>query len=174
MDVPEQRAAANLRSALWRLRGLHLPVLAVTGSTLAIDAGVSVDFDRAMRAAAILNGADPPEEFFVLLYEELLPDEYEDWVLTARERYRNLRLHALERRCGTLCEQARYAEAVDIGLTVVSMDPLRETAHEAVIRAHLAENNRGEALRQYRAYAQLVGEELGIEPSPALTRLVQG
>jgi DNA-binding SARP family transcriptional activator len=172
MDVPDDRSMANLRSALWRVRMIEPHLLKTTPTAIAIGDDVDVDLHHARLAASILNGSEPPEEVFVFLYDELLPDDYDDWVVVERERYRNLRLHALERRCATLRDRGRFAEAVDIGLTVIAMDPLRETAHEAVIRVHLAENNLVEAIRQYRTYAHLVSQELGIDPSSTLEQLI--
>jgi DNA-binding SARP family transcriptional activator len=47
----------------------------------------------------------------------------------------------------------------------VAVEPLRESAHRALIGAHLAEGNRVEALRQLARLRHLLREELGVEPS---------
>jgi DNA-binding SARP family transcriptional activator len=54
----------------------------------------------------------------------------------------------------------------------VSGEPLRESAHRAVIEVHLAEGNPGEALRQYDLYRRLLRVELGLSPSQAIRSLV--
>jgi DNA-binding SARP family transcriptional activator len=56
----------------------------------------------------------------------------------------------------------------------VAAEPLRESAHRALIGAHLAEGNPGEALRQYQLFRGLLGRELGIEPSPRIRALLAG
>jgi DNA-binding SARP family transcriptional activator len=89
-----------------------------------------------------------------------------------RERYRHLRLHALERLCERLTDAGRFERAVEVGQLAVAGDALRETAHRVLIRAHVAEGNRGAALRQYRTYVRLLREELDAEPSPSITGLV--
>lgn len=66
------------------------------------------------------------------------------------------------------------AEAIEVGLAAVHNEPLRESAHRAVISVHLAEGNRSEALRHYAYYRQLVNDELGIEPSTRMEMLVRG
>jgi DNA-binding SARP family transcriptional activator len=99
------------------------------------------------------------------LGSDLLPEWDDDWVLAERERFRQLRLHALEALCQRLLAVGRYGEALNAGLTAVVADPLRESAHQLVIQAHLAEGNRVEALRHYTSYTQLLRDELGIEPS---------
>ncbi|HEX2156656.1 MAG TPA: bacterial transcriptional activator domain-containing protein, partial [Actinomycetes bacterium] len=104
---------------------------------------------------------------------DLLPDWYEDWVVLERERLRQLRLHALEALCARLTGAGRFGAAVQAGLAAVAGEPLRESAHRTLIRAHLAEGNPGEAVRQYHLYRRLLTDELAIEPSPAIRGLVQ-
>ena len=104
---------------------------------------------------------------------ELLPDWYDDWVLIERERFRQLRLYALEALCTDLAAVGSYASAVEVGLACVAAEPLRESAHRALIAIHLAEGNRGEAIRQYRLYRTLVLRELGLTPSAELQSMVK-
>ena len=42
---------------------------------------------------------------------ELLPDWYDDWVLLERERFRQLRLHALDALCDDLTRAGRHWDA---------------------------------------------------------------
>lgn len=58
------------------------------------------------------------------------------------------------------------------GLAAVSRDPLRESGYRALVRAHLAEGNAGEALRSYNQYAGIAARELGIEPSQMMRSLL--
>jgi DNA-binding SARP family transcriptional activator len=102
---------------------------------------------------------------------ELLPDWYDDWVVIERERFRQARLHALEALCYGLARRGRYDKAIELGLTAVADEPLRESAHRAVMRAHLAEGNRVEALRQYQLCRRFLRERLGFEPSAETQRL---
>jgi len=103
---------------------------------------------------------------------DLLPDWYDDWVLVERERYNQLRLHAIEALCHHLTAAGHHAEAIDAGLAAVRAEPLRESAHQVLIRAHLAEGNRWEAVRQYERCRRLLLDELGVEPSRALQALL--
>ena len=63
-------------------------------------------------------------------------------------------------------------ETIDAGLVAVRAEPLRESAHRVLIKAHLAEGNHGEASRQYSSYRHLMLAELGVEPSPHLRELL--
>ena len=107
-----------------------------------------------------------------LLAGDLLPGWDDDWVLAERERYRQLRLHTLEDLCARRRDEARFSDALRLGLVAVQSEPLRETAHRQVIEVHLAEGNACEALRQYDAFRRLLQAELGLPPSPAMRRLV--
>jgi DNA-binding SARP family transcriptional activator len=93
-------------------------------------------------------------------------------VLLERERFRQLRLHALERLCDRLTAQGRFAEATEAGLAAVAGEPLRESAHRALIRAYLAEGNPGEAVGQYERLRALLRDELGVSPSPLVDRML--
>jgi DNA-binding SARP family transcriptional activator len=102
-----------------------------------------------------------------------LPDWYDEWLLIPRERFRQLRVHALEELAIVLADEGRFAEAVEAGLAAVAADPLRETAHRALILAHIAEGNRQEAARQLAVARSLLVRHLGVDVSPGLVRLVQ-
>jgi DNA-binding SARP family transcriptional activator len=177
LDATEERAGASLRSALWRLPqpgGTAVVEASTTHLRLARD--LAVDTLELVALAERLEspagrGEHQPEP--TLLARDLLPDWYEDWVVLERERFRQLRLHALEALCARLTEAGRFGAAVQAGLAAVSGEPLRESAHRTLIQAHLAEGNPGEAVRQYRLYRRLLADELALEPSAAIRGLVQ-
>lgn len=177
LDTSDRQALGNLRSVIWRLRRAGFGLIECVGEQLMLRADVTVDVRRQIQLArGLASGAVVPEgdDLEIEHGGELLPDWYDDWVLVERERYRQLRLHALERVCADLTRAGAYARAVDIGLLAVAEEPLRESGHRALIRVHLAEGNAGEALRQYRVYARAMQEELGLEPSKHMDELVRG
>ena len=102
---------------------------------------------------------------------DLLPDWYDEWLVFERERVRLLRLLALEALCDRFSRAGWHAEATQAGLAAVAAEPLRESAHRALMRAHLADGNPGEAIRQYRILATLLHRELGLHPSPEMRAL---
>ena len=61
---------------------------------------------------------------------------------------------------------------MEAALLAVAAEPLRESAHRALLQAHIAEGNMGEALRDYGRYRDLLRRELGVAPSPLIERLV--
>jgi DNA-binding SARP family transcriptional activator len=105
---------------------------------------------------------------------ELLPGWYDDWVLPERERLRQLRLHALEVSADRLAREGRYGEAVQAAYAAVHTEPLRESAHRAVVRVHLAEGNVVEAVRAYRDFRDRLVHELGVSPTMQMEELISG
>jgi DNA-binding SARP family transcriptional activator len=173
------RANANLRSALWRVHRSCPRLVVASAQQLALDPDVEVDI-RTVAALAhrLLDSQDPCD--FALdkdirsdLAADLLPDwDEDDWVLVEQEQFHQLRLHALEAMCRRLTAIGRHGEAVAAGLAAIRAEPLRESAHETLILAHLAEGNRSEAMRQYVRCRGLLMDELGVEPSSALRDLI--
>jgi SARP family transcriptional regulator, regulator of embCAB operon len=178
-EVTERRALACLRSALRRLPPTARPAVQVTPAELALADAVPVDLRTGQALARrLLDPATRPAEddlggaALAVLATELLPDWYDDWLVTAAESWRQLRLHALEALAAHLTTARRYGEAAEAAVAAVTAEPLRESAHSALIRVHLAEGNRSEALRQYHRYRQLLRAELGVEPTTALHQLL--
>lgn len=167
-DTTDERAAANLRSTLWRLPRCaddDRPLVDTADGHVALSPDVVVDLWA-------VEAGDPQDREARLVAGDLLPGWDDEWVAPERERYRQLRLHALEDLCCEHRDAGRYADALRVGLTAVASDPLRETAHRRVIEVHVAEGNIGEALRQYDRFRELLRDELGLPPSPALRDVI--
>jgi DNA-binding SARP family transcriptional activator len=158
-DLDDRAAGARLRSTLWRLpapggeRLIH-----ADGSRLSlaphveVDLHVAEDDDRAHELDLVRQGG------------EVLAHWTDDWVMVERERFRQLRLHRLEQLADVALAEGRLEFALSAALTAVAADPLRESAHRRVMRAHLAEGNPAEALRQFDMVRRLLREELGLAP----------
>ncbi|MFF7475879.1 BTAD domain-containing putative transcriptional regulator [Streptomyces sp. NPDC008092] len=176
-DVTEEHAQGSLRTTLWRLRRVPHPAVGTDGDTLYLADGISVDVHDFTRAALALTGSahDPGDALpplGLLDRGELLPGWDEEWICSERERLRQLRLHALESLSARHARRGSHALALEAALTCVAIEPLRESAHCAVVTVHLAENNVAEAIRHYEAFRRLLDEELGIEPSPRFAAML--
>jgi DNA-binding SARP family transcriptional activator len=176
LDHTDDRASANLRSVLWRLRRRGLKIIALHRGTVELDPAVGVDLhDTAALARRWLAGLETDDDRTIAsaaLAGELLPEWYDDWVTDERERFRQLRLHALEAMAEQLAESNRWGDAVLAALAALASDPLRESAHRAVIKVHLAEGNVAEAIRQLRRCERLMIDEVGVPPSSKLQELI--
>jgi DNA-binding SARP family transcriptional activator len=178
-DFDEVKASANLRSALWRVPAPGGSNVVCASSThVWLHPDVRIDLHSAMRRAmdVIDEHVDNAELVDVArelcaVGDDVLVGWYDDWVVTERERFRQLRLHALDNVGERLLAARRYYDALQVGLVAVSAEPLRESAHRLIMRTHLAEGNIAEAIHRYRSYAALLAEELGACPSSAMEAL---
>jgi DNA-binding SARP family transcriptional activator len=174
-DFPDRRAAANLRSTLWRLRQERAggPVrCSPYGIELHPDVIVDVEHIRA-RTTGLTSAGD--EDYGIdpsALSQDVLPDWPDEWLLPTREWFRQVRLHALDALCARHRTCGRYDAALDAGMRAVACEPLRESAHRAVALVHLEEGNPAEALRQYEVYRRLLHTALGLPPSQRFRGLI--
>lgn len=175
-DATEERSGANLRSALWRLRSECCPLVDSSNSHLRLVQSILVDYRLVTVSARHLLDPSTPcdvDELDESLFAgDLLPDWYDEWVVMERERFRQLRLFALESAADRLVAAGRHGQAVQAALMAVSEEPLRESAHRVLVRAHLAQGNRGEAILQYRRFRRALHDELQVEPSPLFEQLI--
>jgi DNA-binding SARP family transcriptional activator len=176
LDSTQEHANANLRTALWRLRRPGCVVVKSTTTELSLAGEVVVDLSEAAAAAqrALAHESERSDLESLSLAGDLLPGWYDDWLLIERERFRQLRVHALESLCDDFAAAGEFAAATAAGLAAVAAEPLRESGHRVLIHAHLAEGNVAEAIRQYTIYRDLVRTQLGIEPSRQLQEVFKG
>jgi len=145
-----------------------------TGS-LALAADVAVDLTDAMYLIRVLPTlpAGAPVDTTVLT-ADILPGWTAAWIEIERERFRQLRLRALEAACRRLTDEERLDEALEAGLLAVAAEPLRESAHRTLVHLHLSAGNAVEARRQYQLCRHLLRTQLGVEPSERMRELVRG
>jgi SARP family transcriptional regulator, regulator of embCAB operon len=176
-----RRASANLRSALWRIRQTRHNVLDTPYSRLSLCTDVTVDVrERAALARDLLDrsaswptgtlGSHTATE----LSADLLRDWYDEWLLLERDRWTQLRLHALEALAEHLLAAGEYSQAVEAALAAVWAEPLRESAQRILVRVYTAEGNPSEAVRQYQRYRQLLHRELRTPPTDQMEELIRG
>lgn len=175
-DTPEERAASNLRTALWRLHKASAPLVCGESDRLTLSRDVSVDanelFDLTHRLIRGADNADLSRAPLLASRCELLPDWDEFWVVAERERFRLLRLQALESAASTLLDQRRPGDALVVALAAVRSEPLRESAWRLVVRVHLHQGNLAEAVHAYNEYRSMMHEELRMAPSRLMQELI--
>jgi len=176
LDVPDGRAFGNLRSALWRLQRVPGQIVRRVDDRLTLDGEVEVDLDDMVRLTdALARPGDPlalarlPE---LIAARDVLPHWGDEWIIVERERFRELRLHALERAGEALLEAGDHTLAVQAAMAAVEAEPFRDSAQRLLVRVHLGEGNAAAAVRVYRAFRDLLDAELGIQPSESMRRLV--
>jgi DNA-binding SARP family transcriptional activator len=144
--------------------------------TLALAAGVAVDLTEALalvRGLPALPGTSDVD--LGLLDADILPGWTAGWIAVERERFRQLRLHALEERSARLSAAGRHDEAVAVARRAVRTAPSRESARRAVVTALLARGDIAGALDEQDAYQELLRSSVGaaattgslLAPAPA-------
>jgi DNA-binding SARP family transcriptional activator len=179
-EASEDHAHASLRSAISRLSEIAHEAIVVSLHDLRLAEHVAVDIreSRALAHRLVNPGGgerdgDLSDAAIASLSADLLPDWYDDWAVAEAEDWRQLRLHALDALSERLIAGGRYADATMAALAAVKAEPLRETAHAALIRVYLAEGNRAEAIAAFGRYRAMLQAELGLEPSSLIQALVK-
>ncbi|MFD2081332.1 DNA-binding transcriptional activator of the SARP family [Actinopolymorpha cephalotaxi] len=173
----DERAAGNLRSALWRLNKAGIDIIDADKNCLSLREGVAIDVSLVTSwAGRLIVGNPTPADLSVLPESvdslDLLPGWYDDWISLERESVRQSVLHGLEALVCQLIVRERFAEAVTASMMAVTADPLRETAQRSLMQAHLAEGNLAEAYKAYQCYRRRLWDELQIHPGQELRGLL--
>ena len=176
-EAPRDRAAARLRTSLWRLRRCGgQPVLHSAGELLSLTPETVVDLHEwSTLATQVLERPDTAEAVTLAKLEpagELLPGWYDDWVLRERERIRQLALHVLEVAAGHLLRIGRHAAALDSPSPRCGATPAEKAPTGWRSRCTWPKANHGEAYRQYLCCAKVLATELGQPPSDRLRALI--
>ncbi len=171
---PQERAA--LAADLWpgaaaaaarRLLGdavaaIDVPGLLVDSDALALAADVEVDLAAGMGLIRVLPEIDGSDDTDTsTLTADILPGWTATWIVVERERFRQLRLHALEERSLRLAAAGRYEEAVAMAQSTVRTAPSRESARRALIEAHLVQGDIAAAVAEYDGYQELLRSSVG-------------
>jgi DNA-binding SARP family transcriptional activator len=130
---------------------------------------------RRLDAAGDPVGAAAEYERALALYQgDLLADDpYEDWPVTAREHLLLAYLDVLDRLSSLSFDQRQYGACVALCRLLVEKDPCREDGHRRLMRCFTRQGQPHLALRQYRACADALDRELGVDPDPATVTLAQ-
>jgi DNA-binding SARP family transcriptional activator/pimeloyl-ACP methyl ester carboxylesterase len=166
-ELPPEAGAANLYKAAHHARAAmgSREAIVLLGGQVRLWPGTSVEVDAerfaATAEAALRTGSTDGCARAAAEYDgELLPeDRYEQWVQEPRERLRLLYLELL-----------RGAGLWD---RLVAEEPTDESAHQALMRGHLAAGNARAALSQFHVLRATLARELGVAPSPESLELYQ-
>jgi DNA-binding SARP family transcriptional activator len=172
----EARALSNLRAAVLKVRQAAREVLDVDGSTLSLSPSVVVDLVELVQSVEQVvhhETLDGERAEHLLGTGVLLPGWYDDWVMFERERLHHRRVRALEVLAVQELETGHADLALAAARDAVALEPLRESAHRLLIRAHLALGNRALAVTVLAHYQRDLARDLHIEPSPELLQEVR-
>jgi len=177
-ELSEERARHNLRQALSKIRRICGPVIASDGDRLCLDSSrCSIDVTEFLHLAEG-NDEQSLEKCIRLYTGELLegaaPKEpgFEEWLLLARDRLRNLACETMDRYVQLLIAGEQYERAIAALNRRLEIDPACEPAHRDLMIVLARVGRRSDALRQYELCAAVLKRELGVTPSPELEQLL--
>ena len=178
----DEHARHNLRQTLFALRRtvaleptpfeIECERVGVRDDALDVDV---VAFERGLRAgtrealqeAASLYHGDLPEGLVVG------EAPFEDWLAAERQRWRERALDGLERLLAMEIACGAAESAVRTATRLLALDPVRESAHRALIELYARRGQRAAALRQYQRCVDVLRRELGVAPDALTTQRYQ-
>ena len=176
-DSPDELARRSLRTALSALRKELGEELIITDrETLQLnpDFPLWVDVHEMEKEAKAVLSADSQAVIQPDVYrDDLLPAFYEEWILEAREQYRNLFLNALLQFAMSLRTTGDYPRAIEIAQKIISIDAANERAYQHLIFCYGALGDRSAALKSYADCVSQLQETLGVDPAEDTTALYE-
>jgi len=177
-EVTDQKARHSLRTALSSLRSKIKVELFITDrETVQVNPDIPIWVDArqfTIDSRSVSEGnAEVLKEAINLYRGDLLTGFYDDWILRERDHYRQLYLDLLLQMTQLMRSQSQYECAIGYAERVLQVDPASERAHQHLIFCHLANGDRGAAVRQYEECRSVLQEELAVEPSPETKALYQ-
>ena len=178
-DMPDEKARANLRTALSRLRKSFGDYLITTRQTVSFDGEATHWLDvpqfekgladpeplRQRGAVGLYRG-----EFLATFHVPGAP-VFEEWALVQRERLRYLALEGLAALAKQADKQGDLGQAMADWRRLLALDPWRESAHRGLMRLLARTGDRAAALTQFEECRRLLETELGVAPAPATMAL---
>jgi DNA-binding SARP family transcriptional activator len=188
-EFPELSARTNLRNALANLRKVigdqyaSPPFLHITRQTIQFNkksdhwldvvaftsalAASQLELEALQEAVSLYQG-EFLEGFFIA---DSIP--FEDWSQVKREHYQRQILDT-HQRIIEMCElQGEYESGLPYAWRLVEMEPWDEAGQRALMRLLALSDRRSEALTQFEKCHQVLGDELGAEPSAETIELYE-
>lgn len=170
----EVQARASLRQALAALRR----TLPLADEDLASGSRDSVTLNpdcAAVDAVEFESLADSDEtgdlERAAALYQgELLEafnpkaPAFEDWLMAERQRLREQAIDAMSRLLDAHIAAGATERAIVMGVRLLSLDPLQESVHRALMQLYARQGRSGSALKQFRVCRNMLQQQLGVRP----------
>jgi len=179
-DVPAPRATARLRQTLWRLnQATDGRLLQVSNASIALHEDVHVDYRLAAKWAVPTTGrggAGGSHDDFLgmwnLLRYPLLFGWDVDWLQPYQEKWELRRMQALEALAESFLGQGRHALVLELADAAAQADPLREGPRRIAVKSCLQADEIADAHRRFHQYRMLLRDELGVDPSDAIPRML--
>src|SRR6266850_2976253 len=177
-EAPHERARHNLRQLLLVVRQAIPPTrLKEIGETVALEpGGLDVDVTEFEHLAA--SGTPDALAQATILYQgDLLAGigqqsaAFEEWLLSERERLRELALEAFVKLLSHHLQAGTAEPAIHTAGRLLALDPAQEPVHRALMSLYVGQGRRSAALKQYQLCVAKLQRELGTEPEAETKQL---
>ncbi len=177
-DRDDEAGRHCLATTLWRLkRTLPVAHQLVDSETDLIRLIGSPWIDRVAfeaRVESVLKHNDPRASgnrrrlrAALALYKgPFLDGVFSEWALLERERLACLHLDALFTLAQLEAAAGNWSQALGASRLLCQLEPLREDGHRLLMRAYDKTGNRALAVRQFRICANVLAQDLAVDPMP--------
>lgn len=156
-----QQAGLDVHAGVFSLRLPSDTIVDLETATMAID-----EAEGALRAGDLPRAWGHANVVVNIARRPFLPDHEAPWIETHRAALRALRCRGLQCLAAASAAGGEAPLAVSYVGEMLTLEPFRETAFQALMRLHAAAGNRAEALRVFERCRTLLRDELGTSPSP--------
>ena len=165
-DAPPERVRRNLSDLLYRLQKTIEPEwLTIDDETIALHPNANLWVDVWDFDSLITSKDDGNLQKAVELYAgDLIPEIYDEWILTERELRRSQCLSALETLSANYEARGNLQQALIYTRRLILTEPLHEPAHQSYLRLLGRLRRFGEAVAHYEYLRNLIKSELNSEP----------
>ncbi|MCO5187979.1 MAG: AAA family ATPase [Anaerolineae bacterium] len=176
-DRPERKARRSLSTALWHIRRCLPKAFDYIQTDSDVvhfnhDAPFWVDTLAFVEYATSKHLSD--WQAAIALYRgQFLEGFFDDWIVTERYRLETVYANVLTRVMDAYELSGDCESALSVAMLLLEHDPLREDAHQMIMRVYQQMGQRSAALQQYERCRQLLRDELGIEPQAETRQLRQ-
>lgn len=175
----DEQARRSLRQALTTLRR-ELPdgALDARRDSIMLHPTAGVDVPRFEHDALQTDRASL-EQALKLYRGDLLEGfsgratDFDAWVERERKRLQTLAADAMQRLCELQREGGDAAAAMATAMRLVAFDPLRESAHRALMELYAEAGRASEAVRQFNLLRAVLAEKLGAQPDAQTAALLE-
>ncbi len=180
-ETSERQARESLRQTLTLLRKtllpLHVQPIVNEGDAIGLDpSSFHIDALEFVRLAQDAH-SEAQEHAAKLYIGELLEGlnlhaaEFERWLLAKRQSFHETALDLLNRLLTGHIALGNLERAASVAARLISLDPLRESSHRALMELYAKQGRYAAALRQYQICADILARELNVEPELKTTTI---
>ena len=185
-DFAQDRAMANLRSALMSLQSQLADYLVVSRQTIMLNPECpcwldAVELETAFKATdggltrahvrTLENALELYRGEFLAGFAIREAYNFEGWMVLQAERLRGKVIEGLQRLIHEARDHGAFAAGIDHARRLLILDPLSEETHRDLMILLARSGQRTAALAQYEACVRMLREELDIAPEAETTRL---